>query len=430
MGKALKPVGMAVATLVAWLLVAPERLPDVTAPSLSGAGAALALDMDLRRPMFSQPSRGRSQQRAPARGAGRYPSAPVPQAQQRGFFDSLFGAPQRPQYQPGYRPRPPAMARPPRQEPRRTVRRPPPPAAAPRPAVEQTEFVYLLASPAPGASLGEGLEAALADRPVAGVRTLRVVAEDAQGSGPDAARLLAATPAVMAEPDKSAVLVVAAAPGWAKLSEPQLAALVASISANMATRRTPVVWVGLPPVADKEQSSRYAALNGALRAAADKAGGGFVDAWAVFADDGGGFAVYGPATTGETVRLREDDGVALTRAGARKLAHFVVVEVRRLQARQAGTPATALIDPFSLPGPQQSAPAATVSPPKPVAKPEVGPVLPLNLVRQEPDGKLTPLDGGRQDLADAAARKALREGVPAAPPPGRADDFRWPRPGG
>ncbi|MGV2981092.1 hypothetical protein ACERNI_12910 [Camelimonas sp. ID_303_24] len=428
MGKALKPVGMAAATLVAWLLVAPEQLAGVNAQL--PAGAVLALDMDLRRPMFSRPSGGRSQPRAPARGAGRYQQAPAPQAQQRGFFDSLFGTPQRPRYQPGYRPRPPAVARPPRQEPRKTVRRPAPPAAAPRPAVEQTEFVYLLAPPAPGASLGEGLEAALADRPVAGVKMLRAGGEGGQGSGPDAAQLLAAAPAVLAGPDKTAVLVVVAAPEWAKLSEPQLGALVAGVSANMAARRAPVVWVGLPPVADKELSSRYAALNGALRAAADKAGGGFVDAWAVFADDGGGFAVYGPATTGERARLREDDGVALTRAGARKLAHFIMVEARRLQGRQAVTPAAPLIDPFSLPGPQQPAPAVAVSPPKPVAKPEVGPVLPLNLVRQEPDARLAPLDGGRQGLADAAARKALREGVPAAPEPGRADDFRWPRPGG
>jgi len=431
MGKALKPVGMVTATLAAWLLVAPERLAGHNGPVLPGASVAVALDMDLRRPMFSQPG-GRGQQRAPARAGGRYRQAPPPQPQQRGFFETLFGAPQRPQYQPGYRPRPPAVARPPRQEPRRTARRPPAAPAAPRPAVEQTEFVYLLAPASSGARLGEGLEAALADRPVAGVRSLRVPreGEGAQAAEPSAEGLLAATPATLAGPDKSAVLVVVATPEWAKLSETQLGALVAGVSANMAARRAPVVWVGLPPVADKDQSGRYAALNGALRAAADRTGGGFVDAWAVFADDGGGFAVYGPAVTGETARLREDDGVELTKAGARKLAHFIVVEARRLQVRQAAASGAAAVDPFSLPGPQPPAPAVAVTPPKPVAKPEVGPVLPLNVVRQETDGKLAPLDGGRQDLADAAARKALREGVPTAPPPGRADDFRWPKPGG
>lgn len=477
MGKALKSAGLLGAAVAGWLLLAPGQPAGNHGYQVIGVPQAAAIDMDLRRPMFTQPSGRRTQQRPPP---PRRNQAPAPAPQQRGFFDALFGAPQRPQYQPGYRPQAPAVARPPRQAPRRTAPRPAAPAVPARPAVEQTEFVYLLApqitakvagqaagqgvtgqggaaqevtgqgvtgqgvtgkeaandsakaaaTPGFGADfgqvLGEALEAAAADRPVVGVRALT----SAPAEQLDVARLLEPLPATLAAPDKSAVVVVAATPEWATLTEAQIVAVVSGVSAGLAARRAPVIWVGLPPVADKELSSRYAALNSVLRAAAGKAGGGFVDAWAVFADDSGGYAAYGPSVTGETVRLRGDDGVSLTKAGARKLAHFILVETRRLQARGAAA-ATAGPDPFALPGPQLPAGEQPVKgPPAPVARPETGPVLPLNVVRKEPDAKLAPLDGARQDLADIIVRRVLREGAPPPPQAGRADDFRWPRPGG
>jgi hypothetical protein len=63
--------------------------------------------------------------------------------------------------------------------------------------------------------------------------------------------------------------------------------------------------------------------------------------------------------------------------------------------------------------------------PKP--RPEVGPVVPLNRVDVSPGGTLATAPP-RLDPSTAFVERALRDGVPPAPAPGRADDFSWPRP--
>jgi hypothetical protein len=55
----------------------------------------------------------------------------------------------------------------------------------------------------------------------------------------------------------------------------------------------------------------------------------YIDAYASFVDEGGGYSDYGPDVTGKVARLRDTDGVHFTDIGYRKLAHFVEREVRR-----------------------------------------------------------------------------------------------------
>jgi len=188
-------------------------------------------------------------------------------------------------------------------------------------------------------------------------------------------------------------------------------------------RNVPVFWVGLPSVRGARATSEMVYLNDIYRARAEKAGITYVDIWDGFVDDAGNFNNYGPDFEGQTRRLRSGDGVHFTRAGARKLAHYVERELRRvMQAR---------LTPVATPAPQEpepdveKAPAAAAAPglpPRPIASP----VMSLTAPRGTGDALL----GGapvRNTSADSVATRVLVKGEAIEAPAGRADDFAWPR---
>ena len=90
-----------------------------------------------------------------------------------------------------------------------------------------------------------------------------------------------------------------------------------------------VYWVGLPVMSNPAFSETVAAMNDATRQAAYVNGAKFIDTWAGFTDQLGGYSAFGPDITGQTKRLREGDGVGLTAAGSRKLANYVEIVLRR-----------------------------------------------------------------------------------------------------
>ena len=188
-------------------------------------------------------------------------------------------------------------------------------------------------------------------------------------------------------------------------------------------RNVPVLWVGLPSVRGARATSEMVYLNDIYRARAEKAGITYVDIWDGFIDDAGNFNNYGPDFEVQTRRLRSGDGVHFTRAGARKLAHYVERELRRvMQAR---------LTPVATPAPQEpepeaeKAPAAAAAPglpPRPIASP----VMSLTAPRGTGDALL----GGapvRNTSADSVATRVLVKGEAIEAPAGRADDFAWPR---
>src|SRR5262249_37068059 len=90
-----------------------------------------------------------------------------------------------------------------------------------------------------------------------------------------------------------------------------------------------VYWVGLPVMANAKTSEAMALINDIARERTYISGTKFIDTWTGFTDQLGGFSAYGPDVTGQTRRLREPDGVALTNYGNRKLANYVEVILRR-----------------------------------------------------------------------------------------------------
>src|SRR3954447_16603340 len=167
--------------------------------------------------------------------------------------------------------------------------------------------------------------------------------------------------------------------------------------AILKSKGVPVLWVGLPAVRGAKATSDTLFLNSLYREAAGKAGITYVDVWDGFADEAGHFVPSGPDFEGQIRRLRSYDGVYFTKAGARKLAHFVEREITRLLA--AHSPQIALpIEPAS---PNANA----------VTRPLAGPIVPLEAASVGTDQLL----GGptsRPLPVDALAARTLMKGEP------------------
>jgi hypothetical protein len=183
------------------------------------------------------------------------------------------------------------------------------------------------------------------------------------------------------------------------------------------TKGVPVLWVGLPAVRGTKATADMLFLDSLYRDAAGKAGITYVDVWDGFVDEAGRFLQRGPDFEGQPRKLRSDDGVFFTKAGARKLAHYVEREVTRLMAGRSA--------PFALPT-EPATPDASAEPGKPAPRPLAGPILPLVASSVGTD-QLLGGPGSRPAAVDALAARTLVKGEPLSAPAGRADDFAWPR---
>jgi hypothetical protein len=139
--------------------------------------------------------------------------------------------------------------------------------------------------------------------------------------------------------------------------------------------------------------------------------------WDGFVDNAGQFTAQGPDFEGQIRRLRSNDGIYFTKAGARKLAHYVEREIQRTVANRAL--------PVALPAPDPT-PAQGARPGGPAQRPLIGPVVPLTV---STGGANELLGGGvtRPAAADPVATRVLTKGEPIPAPSGRSDDFSWPR---
>ncbi len=182
-----------------------------------------------------------------------------------------------------------------------------------------------------------------------------------------------------------------------------------------------VVWVGLPAIRGTRSTAEASYLNEIYRARAEKAGIFFVDVWDGFVDEQGRFMASGPDVEGQNRRLRAGDGVHYTKAGARKLAHYVERELRRGLLTPGSLPAVAALPNAPEKIESQQTPA---KPGIPAVRPLAGPVLFLNT----PPRESSELLGGpsRQPNDDSASKRILVKGEAVEVAMGRADDFTWP----
>ena len=218
---------------------------------------------------------------------------------------------------------------------------------------------------------------------------------------------------------------------WKTLYAQRIQAVVAPLVAA----HVPVVWVGLPPMRSDKFNGQMIQLNQLFKDNAERAGAKFIDIFDDFADQSGGFDAYGPNIEGQKAKLRGPDGIHLTAAGGKKLAHFVDVEV--LAALGGGeTPTAAPGDIAALPPDigkaaddineqirrEMGLPAdrAHLSAPAPAPpKPEAGPIA--SLAARPTSAGAVLVSVGAAPSGDA--QRLLRLGEPPPAKPGRADDF-------
>src|SRR6195256_2512030 len=202
-------------------------------------------------------------------------------------------------------------------------------------------------------------------------------------------------------------------PRWVELYNKKIEEMIGVLR----SKGVPVLWVGLPVVRGPKATADTLFLDSLYRDAAGKAGITYVDVWDGFVDEAGRFLQQGPDFEGQIRRLRSYDGVFFTKAGARKLAHYVEREINRLLAARSA--------PIELPT-EPATPEANALPGQPAPRPLAGPIVPLVASSVGAD-QLLGGPGSRPVTIDALAARTLVKGEPLAPPAGRADDFVWPR---
>jgi hypothetical protein len=210
---------------------------------------------------------------------------------------------------------------------------------------------------------------------------------------------------------------------WEELYGTKIDEMIAALR----TANVPVLWVGVPAVRGAKSTADMQYLNEIFRARVEKAGFLFVNTWDGFVDERGHFMQRGPDETGQIRQLRTSDGVHFTRFGARKLAHYVERDLKRVLRE----PIPAALSNV----PVEPQPAQPAKPSGPTARPLAGPVILLGTPLQEP----TDLAGGPPTPAtkaapaskagpalDAVATRMLVKGEPQRNEAGRADDPAWP----
>lgn len=204
---------------------------------------------------------------------------------------------------------------------------------------------------------------------------------------------------------------------WEELYGAKVDEMIAAVR----TANVPVLWVGVPAIRGAKSTADVQYLNDIFRARVEKAGFIFVNVWDGFVDERGNFMQRGPDETGQIRILRTQDGVHFTRFGARKLAHYVERDLKRVLREPIPAALTNV--------PVDTQPAQPAKPSGPTARPLAGPVILLGTPLQEP----TDLAGGTPAPAakagpalDAVATRMLVKGEPQRSEPGRADDPSWP----
>jgi hypothetical protein len=338
-----------------------------------------------------------------------------------GIFRFLFGErrdPPRYYYVPG--PPPPGVQ--PRSKPRRTVRPKaagPKPSAAPAPPqvteVEKAENAkrVLVVGDFFARSAAKGLAAAYAENP-------NVLLIDATNGSSGLVRddfydWPGAMPALIEEHRPDAIVAMVGANDRQSIRtdsgsksvgdeawRPAYAARVQAFADALTKPGVPVFWGSLVPVERSALARDYSSFNTIVQEGIAGKPIRYVDLWDGFADAEGRFTSVGPDVQGQSVRLRDTDGLNFTRAGQAKLAFFFQ---RDLDALIGGTlPAVAL-------------PGAVAGP----AAPAIGPMVPI--------GALTVATGDTLATAGEEPEESVAEAVvkrlEAEPPKARADNFTW-----
>lgn len=130
-------------------------------------------------------------------------------------------------------------------------------------------------------------------------------------------------------------------PEWTVEYQSRVAAVVSALRAA----NKPTIWIGLPPMSKTEYNKTMSGISEIQRLAAFSGGAEFLDIYERFVDEEGKYTSYGPDLNGKNVRMRKDDGIHFSSAGADKLA-FYLAQTLKLYYRGAGSVGLEVADPL------------------------------------------------------------------------------------
>ncbi len=103
----------------------------------------------------------------------------------------------------------------------------------------------------------------------------------------------------------------------------QYSARVTGIVQQLRTANKPTIWIGLPPMEPPKFAQTMLGINEIQRLAVFGGGAEYLDIYERFANDEGKYTSRGPDLNGTQVRMRKDDGIHFSTAGADKLAFYL-----------------------------------------------------------------------------------------------------------
>ena len=207
-------------------------------------------------------------------------------------------------------------------------------------------------------------------------------------------------------------LVPFQSPEWERIYSARIDRILKALT----QRGIVVYWVGLPIMRSESLSANMSYLNDLIQEQVTRAGVKYIDIWDAFATETGRFARFGPDISGRNRRLRTKNGIRFTRAGARKLAHFVEKEIIADFATGqivAGGNGKGVQD--MLHG----------KPDEPLmVSDRMARLLAPELAAEDMQDKQP---GGNRRVRELSYIRAIIRGEPQPARRGRADDFSWPR---
>ena len=86
--------------------------------------------------------------------------------------------------------------------------------------------------------------------------------------------------------------------------------------------------VGLPPMSKTEYSAAMSQISALYKMAAFSGGAEYLDIYERFLGEDGKYSSQGPDVNGQNARMRKDDGIHFSTAGADKLAFYISQSIR------------------------------------------------------------------------------------------------------
>ena len=122
-------------------------------------------------------------------------------------------------------------------------------------------------------------------------------------------------------------------------------ARVGNFVTQLRNANKPTIWIGLPPMEASSYGQAISQISEIQKLAVFSAGAEYVDIYERFLSDEGKYSSFGPDLNGNRVRMRKDDGIHFSAAGADKVA-FYLNQTLKLYYRGGGGVGLEVADPL------------------------------------------------------------------------------------